>query len=111
MKKSIISYIYGFFLSAFLTVGAYLLVVSQFFRGNLLVVCILISALLQLTVQLYFFLHLGREPKNNWNLVFFITTAALILVIVIGSIWIMHNLNYRMTPQQIHNYLQNQNGF
>lgn len=111
MKTEIYSYIVGFFLSIMLTGGAYLLVIGEPVQGVVLTAGILFFAFIQLGVQLYFFLHLGREPKFHWNLFFFCITFILILTIVIGGIWIMNNLNYRMTPQQINNYLKTQNGF
>jgi hypothetical protein len=33
-----------------------------------------------------------------------------VLILVFGSIWIMNNLNYRMTPEQINTYMNNQGG-
>ena len=32
----------------------------------------------------------------------------IVLIIVGGSVWIMNNLNYRMTPQQMEQYLKSQ---
>ncbi len=49
-------------------------------------------------VQITFFLHLGRGPKPNWNLFFFIATVGIILVVVGGSILIINNLYYNMLP-------------
>jgi hypothetical protein len=34
-----------------------------------------------------------------------------VCILVFGSLWIMNNLNYRMTPQQIQSYMDNQTGF
>ncbi|HSW87797.1 MAG TPA: cytochrome o ubiquinol oxidase subunit IV [Candidatus Saccharimonadales bacterium] len=103
-------YITGFILSLVLTIIAYLAVVNHVFAGEIIVLVILVLAVIQLVVQLFFFLHLGQESKPRWNTIFFISTVCMILVLVIGSIWIMNHLNYNMTPMEMHKYIQNQDG-
>ena len=34
--------------------------------------------------------------------------VVVVLILVFGTLWIMNNLNYRMTPQKINTYMQNQ---
>jgi cytochrome o ubiquinol oxidase subunit IV len=92
------SYIIGFMLSLIFTFIPYYLVVNQILRGTTLLATILGFAVLQMVVQVTFFLHLGRGPKPKWNLFFFISTVGIILVIVGGSIMIMNNLHYNMLP-------------
>ncbi len=72
--------------------------INHLFNKNVLVAIILIFALMQLLVQLIFFLHLGREAKPRWNLIMLISTFGIVLLIVVGSIWIMDHLNYNMMP-------------
>lgn len=69
-----------------------------------------ILALAQFFAQLYYFLHLGRETKPRWKLLVLCFMILVVLIIVVGSIWIMYNLNYRMSPQQMNTYMLNQNG-
>lgn len=95
---SMISYTIGFLLSLLFTFIPYLLVVNETFSGNALWVTILGFAFAQMVIQITFFLHLGRGPKPNWNLFFFISTGAIILVVVGGSLFIMNNLHYNMSP-------------
>lgn len=111
MKTPTLSYITGFVLSLILTIGAYFLVASQTVSDNLLIVFILVLAIIQLIVQLFFFLDLGRDPKSRLNLTFFIITLSIVLLIVVGSIWIINHLNYNMTPKQMNQYVQSQDGF
>ena len=61
---------------------------------------IFVFALAQLAVQLIFFLHLLKEDKPRWNIMFFVSTFALIIMVVIASIWILNNLNYNMMPME-----------
>lgn len=92
------SYVTGFLLSLVFTFIPYYLVVSKTITGTLLLAVILIFAVLQMIIQLTFFLHLGRGPQPNWNLFFLISTVGIILVIVGGSIMIINNLHYNMLP-------------
>lgn len=93
------AYITGFVLSIVLTLIAYLSVVNAWFSGVGLVAFVSGLAVLQLLVQLIFFLHLSRESKPRWNLMSFLFAALVVLIVVIGSIWVMYNLNYNMMPQ------------
>jgi cytochrome o ubiquinol oxidase operon protein cyoD len=88
----------GFALSLVCTLPAYYLVVEQVVGGRALLIGILTFALLQMTIQLLFFLHLGSEPKPRWNSLFFGMTFSIILAIVAGSIIIISNLEYNMAP-------------
>lgn len=67
-------------------------------------------ALIQAVVQLIFFLHIGREKKPRWQLGVLAFMLLIVGIIVVGSLWIMDNLNYRMTPQQVNSYLKGQDG-
>jgi len=107
MHGSVKSYVVGFVLSLVLTFAAYIPVVlhqdanHSLFSHDLLIPFVLILAFIQLVVQLWFFLHLGREPQPRWNGFFFLSTAAIVLMVVLASIWIMDNLSYNMTPHQV----------
>jgi cytochrome o ubiquinol oxidase operon protein cyoD len=95
---TIASYIVGFILSLVFTAIPYFLVTKHAVAGNALVATILGFAVLQMGVQLVFFLHLGREKKPYWQSLFLVSTVGIILVVVGGSMWIMHHLHYNMTP-------------
>lgn len=103
-------YITGFVLSLLLTLLAYLIKVMHMLDASLMQVFIIILAMVQLIVQLFFFLHLGEEKKPRWNLQFLISTVGIILLVVIASLWIMSHLNYNMTPKEMNKYTQSQDG-
>ena len=94
------SYVSGFILSLILTLTAYFVVVQQNdsaqpkFSYQYIVTFILILALVQLFVQLLFFLHLDRESRPRWNLMVASFALTVVLILVLGSLWIMHNLDY-----------------
>ncbi len=101
VQARVTSYIAGFVLSIFLTMSGYFLVVNHLLTSQFLLAAIVILAVIQLLVQLFFFLHLGRESRPRWNLLFFLSTVSIILIVVVGSIWIMSHLNYNMTPKDM----------
>jgi cytochrome o ubiquinol oxidase operon protein cyoD len=90
------AYIIGFISSITLTLVAYFLVVNQSLSRTKLIVTIITLALVQFTLQLIYFLHLGTERKPRWKFLVFSFMVSVVLILVIGSIWIMDNLNYHM---------------
>lgn len=114
------SYTVGFILSVGLTLGAYVIVDTHTMSGHMVyehhrvVMAIMTFALLQLLVQVVFFLHLGTEKKPRWNSVAFLFMLLTVLIIDIGSLWIMDNLNRHMMNEHDmnqHMYEQSQKGF
>ena len=104
------SYVTGFALSVVFTLVAYVLVVQHILEGKALMAAIVGLAIVQLLVQLFFFLHLHKESKPRWNLVVFLFMLLILLIVVIGSLWIMHNLDYNMMmqPEQMDSYMREQ---
>jgi cytochrome o ubiquinol oxidase operon protein cyoD len=90
------SYIVGFILSIVLTIIPYLIVVDHMLIGNALLLTVVGLAVLQLLVQLVFFLHLSTASEQRWNLMTFMFTVLILVILVVGTLWIMWNLNYNM---------------
>jgi len=51
---------------------------------------------LQMLVHLVFFLHLDRSSESRWNVNAAAFTVVVIGIIVIGTLWVMHNMNVHM---------------
>lgn len=117
-RATLKSYVIGFISSIVLTLTAYSLVETHVHSGHetfsheFLITIIMALAIVQLTIQLIYFLHLNQEAGPRWNLVVFLSTLGIVLILVVGSIWIMNNLNYRMmsSPSDMNAYLQSQDG-
>lgn len=112
---SLAQYIFGFGWSVVLTGVAYWLVnVHVTSHHNTLPHPLLIPllgglAILQAIIQLIFFLHVGEETKPRWKAVTLWVMLVIVLIVVLGSLWVMSNLNRHMpTPTQITNYVQGQ---
>ncbi len=98
---SMASYVNGLILSLNLTIIPYLLVVNELLTGAALRNTILVIAVLQMFIQIFFFLHLGRGPKPLYNVVFFFSTVAIIVLTVGASVFIMDNLYRNMLPNEV----------
>ncbi len=106
-----ISYVVGFVLSIATTLLAYFFVVNNLWPKEVMIYIVLGIAVVQLIVQLVFFLHLGRG--NRWKVLTFVFAALVVLIVVIGSIWIMQNLDYNMmhmSPEQMNQYMVENEG-
>lgn len=108
---TILSYGIGYVLSITLTLIAFALVGqhvnsrhSEHSHGSLML-WISALAIAQLLIQLLFFLHLHREKKPRWNLMAFQFMVLVVVIIVGGSLWIMHNLDYNMMPHEVESYI------
>lgn len=90
------SYFLGFSLSIILTLIAYFIVVNGSLPAFKTHIILGALASLQLLVQLIFFLHLASEEKPRWNLKSFIFTFITVIIVIVGSLWVMYNLDYNM---------------
>jgi cytochrome o ubiquinol oxidase subunit IV len=95
------SYVIGFLLSLIFTIIPYHLVVNKVLTGNTLLATILGIAVVQMFIQIFFFLHLGRGPKPFYNVVFFFATAGIIVIVIGASLFIMNNLYHNMSPMEV----------
>lgn len=105
----LVSYVLGFALSVTFTLIAYFGITENWFSGEA-VLALLVLAVLQFVVQLFFFLHVGRETRPRWKLFTLFLAIVVVLIVVLGSIWVMYSLNYRMTSDRVEQYLKTQDG-
>jgi cytochrome o ubiquinol oxidase operon protein cyoD len=107
------AYVLGFVLSLALTLSAYSLATENPLPQQELALVVALLALVQCAVQLYCFMHLGREAGSRARL-FILGCAILIVGILVGgSLWIMFSLNGRMAPDpaQMEQYMNNEDAF
>lgn len=93
---SLTSYLIGLFASIILTIISFYLVWTSALSRHALIYTIIGLALVQATFQLRFFLHLGKEAKPRWESISFFFMLTCLVIIVIGSLWIMYDLNNRV---------------
>lgn len=93
---SLKSYLIGFAFSVLCTTLSFAIVLSNFFTQLTTIWSITDLAILQAIIQLLFFLHVGQEAKPRWETLLFYFMVLVLVIIVLGSLWIMFDLNYRV---------------
>ena len=88
--------VFGLFVSLILTSLSFYLVLSETFAVQNTLYAIMGLALGQALFQLKYFLHLGSEGKPHWETICFALMFCIMIIIVLGSLWVMHDLNERM---------------
>ena len=88
----------GLGFSIVLTVAAFLVAGSHIIYGPGIPVALLVLAIAQMGVHLVFFLHVTTGPDNTNNVLALAFGVLVVFLIVVGSIWIMNNLNHNMMP-------------
>ena len=93
------SYLIGFVLSVILTAVPFWLVMTQTahgFSAETILAAILVFAVVQVFVHVVYFLHMDRSAEQRWNVVAFAFTVMILVIVVSGSVWIMHNATSNM---------------
>jgi cytochrome o ubiquinol oxidase operon protein cyoD len=88
----------GFVISTLLLVGMLRVAQRGLLHGTLFTTAIFTLAILQALVQLFFFMQVGMESRPKWVSLSFVFTVVVIFIVIGGSLWIMHNLDYNMMP-------------
>jgi cytochrome o ubiquinol oxidase operon protein cyoD len=90
------SYMTGFVLSVILTVAAFGLVMTGTLTGQNALFAIAALALVQIVVHLVFFLHMNTSSEQRWNVTAFAFTALTAVIVIGGTLWVMHNVSMNM---------------
>jgi cytochrome o ubiquinol oxidase subunit IV len=90
----------GLGFSILLTAAAFIVAGSQFIYAPAIPVALIVLAIAQMGVHLVFFLHITTGPDNTNNVLALAFGILVVFLIVVGSIWIMDNLNQNMMPME-----------
>ena len=55
-------------------------------------------AAVQIVVHMIYFLHMNAKIEGGWSMLSLIFTAAIVIIMLAGSIWVMFHLNTNMMP-------------
>ncbi|KVE28832.1 cytochrome o ubiquinol oxidase subunit IV [Burkholderia singularis] len=89
-------YITGFILSIVLTAASFGLVLSGALPPRESIVALAALAFVQIVVHLIYFLHMNASSRQRWNVVAFSYTVVTVGILIIGSMWVMHNVSMNM---------------
>ncbi|KEC56191.1 cytochrome o ubiquinol oxidase subunit IV, partial [Bartonella koehlerae] len=93
------SYLIGFILAVFFTLGSFIPVMYGMMDSwaiSTKVVYLIGMAIIQIIVQIVFFLHLNSGPDAKWNLSALWFAVICVFVIIGGTWWAISHLNYNM---------------
>ena len=91
-------YLIGFGLANLLTIASFTAAQSDLIYGPAVVSALVVLAIAQMGVHLVFFLHLTTGPDNTNNVLALAFGVFIVVLVVLGSIWIMSHLNHNMMP-------------
>lgn len=90
------AYIAGFIFSVVLTAAAFGLVIAHVLPPSASIIAIAALAFIQIVVHLVFFLHMNASSGQIWNVMAFGFTVMTGVILIAGTLWIMHNANMLM---------------
>ena len=100
---SLRGYAIGFLLSVVLTAIPFWLVMAKVLPSATVTGIVLVAfAVAQILVQMVYFLHLDARSEGGWNLVSVLFTGILLLILLAGTLWVMHHMNANMMPMTPH---------
>lgn len=92
-------YLIGFVLSVILTAIPFWLVMDHVIAGTGTTIFVILTfAVVQVFVHMIYFLHLNAKSEGGWNLLALMFTLVLLVIMLAGSLWVMHHLNVNMMP-------------
>lgn len=83
------AYITGFVFSIILTVIPLILVLNHMMAKTALMVSIMLAAVLQFVIQLFFFMHIRDGEGPRYNIMALILGIIFVITLAAGTIWIM----------------------
>ncbi|WBU57292.1 cytochrome o ubiquinol oxidase subunit IV [Paracoccus sediminicola] len=92
-------YVTGFILAVILTVIPFAVVMSGGAGSTqTTAIIILVCAVAQMVVHMIYFLHMSPKAENGWTLVSLVFTIILLIIAVVGTVWVMYNMDANMMP-------------
>lgn len=92
-------YVIGFVLSVVLTAIPFWLVMGEVLPSPQATALAIVGfAAVQMVVHMVYFLHMNAKVEGGWSLLALVFTAAVVLIMLAGSIWVMFHLNANMMP-------------
>jgi len=91
-------YLIGFILSVVLTAIPFWLVMERPLSDGATAAVIMVFAAVQIVVHMVFFLHMSPKAEGGWSITSLTFTIIIVVIMLAGSLWVMHHLNTNMMP-------------
>ena len=100
---SLKGYATGFVLSLILTAIPFWLVIAKVIPNSTITALVVLGfAVVQILVHMVYFLHLDAKSEGGWNLLSTIFTVVIVVIMLAGSLSVMHHMNANMMPMSPH---------
>ncbi|KMZ11678.1 Cytochrome O ubiquinol oxidase subunit IV [Candidatus Burkholderia humilis] len=86
----------GYFVGFVLTVASFWSVKSGAFTGENAIIALAVLAAVQVVVHVVFFLHVNTSKGQRWHATSFAYTILMSLILIVGTVWVMHNVHMLM---------------
>jgi cytochrome o ubiquinol oxidase operon protein cyoD len=96
--KGLQGYLVGLGLATLITVVAFFIAQTTLVWGPSIPIALFVLAVAQMGVHLVFFLHITSGPDNTNNVLALAFGVLIVMLLIIGSLWIMSHLNHNMMP-------------
>ncbi len=101
-------YVRGFVLSLILTAIPFWLVMGKVIESSTATSLVILAfAAVQIVVHMVYFLHLNSKAEGGWTMLSLIFTVVLLVIMLVGSIWVMFHLNTNLMDMPRHETTQN----
>lgn len=93
---TVLTYTVGLGLAIVATVASFVVAKTNLLWAPGVPVGLVVLAFAQIGIHLVFFLHLGSGPDHTNNIVALSFGVLIVFLVIVGSIWIIANLNANM---------------
>jgi len=97
----LLGYLVGLALAALITVVAFFISGTSLVWQPSIPIALFVLAVAQMGVHLVFFIHITTGPDNTNNVLALAFGVLIVALVLVGSLWIMTNLNHNMTPAEM----------
>ena len=96
IREGIQGYVIGLLLATLLTIVSFYVAKSHQFWQPSIPIALVVLAIAQMGVHLVFFIHITTAPDNTNNILALAFGVLIVALIIVGSLWIMYNLNHNL---------------
>jgi cytochrome o ubiquinol oxidase operon protein cyoD len=98
LAERVLGYVTGLGLAILLTATSFFIAGTDLVWQPSIPVALFVLAVAQMGVHLAFFLHITTGPDNANNVLALAFGVLIVMLVLVGSLWIMGHLNHNMLP-------------
>jgi cytochrome o ubiquinol oxidase operon protein cyoD len=98
IAEGVRNYLIGLGLAALLTAVSFFIAGTSLVWAPSIPIALFVLAIAQMGVHLVFFLHITTGDDNVNNILALAFGVLIVLLLIVGSLWIMSHLNHNMLP-------------